>query len=60
MKHTLNYTMRKRKKIKTGRKGKNLVLAAAWVDKELRDDKNSDHAIAENGTRPRGIIANQN
>ena len=38
MKHTLNYTMRKIKKIKTGSKGKNLVLAAAWVDKELRDN----------------------
>ena len=30
--------MRKRKKINTGRKGKNLLLAAAWVDKELRDN----------------------
>ena len=38
MKHTLNYTMRKRKKIKIGKKGNNLALAAVWVDKELRDN----------------------
>ena len=36
MKHILNYTMRKKKKIKTGKRGKNLVLAAVWVDEELR------------------------
>ena len=36
MKYTLNYTMRKKKKIKTGKRGKNLVLAAVWVDEELR------------------------
>ena len=38
MKYTLNHTMRKRKKIKTGRKGKNMLLAAAWVDEELRSN----------------------
>ena len=35
MKTTLNSTMRKRKKIKVGRKGKNIILAAVWVDEEL-------------------------
>ena len=37
MKHILNYTMRKKKKIKTGKRGNNLVLAAVWVDEELRN-----------------------
>jgi len=35
MKTTLNSTMRKRKKIKVGGKGKNIMLAAEWVDDEL-------------------------
>jgi len=35
MKTTLNSTMRKRKKIKVGGKGKNIILAAEWVDDEL-------------------------
>merc|ERR1711874_180348 len=35
MKTTLNTTMRKRKKIKVGGKGKNIMLAAEWVDDEL-------------------------
>jgi len=35
MKTTLNSTMRKRKKIKVGGKGKNIILAADWVDEEL-------------------------
>merc|ERR1711874_257035 len=35
MKTTLNTTIRKRKKIKVGGKGKNKLLAAEWVDEEL-------------------------
>merc|ERR1712179_758557 len=38
MKYTLNYTMRKKKKIKTGKRGNNLILAAVWVDEELRNN----------------------
>jgi len=32
---TLNSTMRKRKRIKVGGKGKNVILAAEWVYEEL-------------------------
>ena len=35
LKTTLNTTLRKRKKIKVGGKGKNKLLAAEWVDEEL-------------------------
>merc|ERR1711874_515461 len=35
IKTTLDSTLRKKKRIKVGGKGKNVILAADWVDKEL-------------------------
>ena len=38
IKYTLNYTMRKNKKIKTGKINNKLILAAVWIDEELRNN----------------------
>ena len=38
IKTTLNSTMRKKKRVKVGRKGKKTILAAEWVDSELRSN----------------------
>ena len=35
LKTTLNSTMRKKKRVKIGRRGKKTILAAEWVDSEL-------------------------
>ena len=38
MKSTLNITLKKKKRLKLGRRGKNIMLAAEWVDQELIDN----------------------
>ena len=38
MKYTLNHTMRKRKKIRTSKSNNKVLLAAVWMDEELRDN----------------------
>merc|ERR1712179_670073 len=38
MKYTLNHTMRKRKKIKTSKSNNKTLLAAVWMDEELRSN----------------------
>ena len=38
IKNTMELTMRRRKRIKLGRKGKETILAAKWVDQELIDN----------------------
>ena len=38
IKTTLDITLRKKKRIKIGKKGKQTVLAAEWVDSELTDN----------------------
>ena len=40
IKSTLNTTMRKKKRIKLGRKGKETILAAEWMDQEIIDNIN--------------------
>merc|ERR1712179_715468 len=37
IKHSMEQTMRRKKRIKQGRKGKETILAAKWVDQELID-----------------------
>ena len=37
IKYTVNHTMRKKKKIKTGKINNKLILAAVWMDEELRN-----------------------
>ena len=41
MKSTLNIVLRKKKRIKLGKKGKETMLAAEWVDQELIDNINT-------------------
>ena len=38
IKTTLNSTMRKRKRVKVGKRGRKTILAAEWVDSELLDN----------------------
>ena len=38
IKTTLNSTLRKRKRVKLGKRGKQTILAAEWVDSELLDN----------------------
>ena len=38
IKTTLDITLRKKKRIKIGKKGKQTILAAEWVDLELTDN----------------------
>ena len=40
MKTSLNITLRKRKRIKLGNKGRETLLAAEWVDSELIENIN--------------------
>merc|ERR1712055_1106560 len=35
--HSMEHTMRRKKRIKQGRKGKDTILAAKWADQELID-----------------------
>ena len=38
IKTTLNTTLKKKKKIKVGKRGRQTILAAEWVDSELLDN----------------------
>ena len=58
LKTTQDVVLRKRKRIKVGKRGKSNVLAAEWVDLELTDNISLRSKLSRNGDWP-GKIMNQ-
>ena len=48
MKSTLNTVLKKKKRIKLGKRGKHTMLAAEWIDSELIDNINIRSRLSRN------------
>ena len=53
MKSTLNITLKKKKRLKLGRRGKTTMLAAEWVDQELIDNIKTRSRLSRDWRRAR-------